>query len=88
MARIGTILGEPGERLLLMGNEAIARGVLEADAAVASTYPGTPSSEILMVLSEVAPKVGLYAEYSTNEKVAFEVALAASWNGLRSVVTM
>lgn len=88
MARIGNILGKFGDKLLLMGNEAIARGILEADVAVATTYPGTPSSEILMVLSEVASKVGLYAEYSTNEKVAFEVALAASWSGLRSVVTM
>ncbi len=88
MARIGSIEGSSGERRLLMGNEAIARGALEANVAVAATYPGTPSSEIMMALAAVAKRYGVYVEYSANEKVAFETALAASWSGLRSMVTM
>ncbi|MDO9559867.1 MAG: hypothetical protein Q7I89_09325, partial [Syntrophales bacterium] len=61
---------------LLMGNEAIARGALEAGINVAAGYPGTPSSEILENLAQVARERGLYVEWSTNEKVAMEVAAA------------
>lgn len=75
----------PGHLELLLGNEAIARGVIEAGAQVAAAYPGTPSSEILENLSKVAKRVGMYAQWSTNEKVALEVATAASMAGLRAV---
>jgi indolepyruvate ferredoxin oxidoreductase, alpha subunit len=77
-----------GSQCLLMGNEAIARGALEAGVGVAAGYPGTPSSEIIEGLSKVASERGLYVEWSVNEKVAMEVAAAASFAGLRSICTM
>jgi indolepyruvate ferredoxin oxidoreductase alpha subunit len=73
---------------LMMGNEAIARGALEAGVNVAAAYPGTPSSEILESLAGVARARNLYVEWSTNEKVAMEVAAAASFAGLRSLCVM
>lgn len=79
---------DEGIEYMLMGNEAIARGALEAGVSVASGYPGTPSSEIIEVLSEVARERNLYVEWSTNEKVAMEVAAAASFAQLRSLCTM
>ncbi len=77
-----------GSCYLLMGNEAIARGALEAGMNVAAAYPGTPSSEILENLAGVARARNLYVEWSTNEKVAMEVAAAASFAGLRSLCVM
>ena len=79
---------KPGEKMLLLGNEAIARGAIEAGLAFASTYPGTPSSEISFNLFQVAKESDLYFEYSTNEKVALEVAAAAANCGLRSMCVM
>jgi len=78
----------PGEKLFMLGNEAIARGAMEAGVQVAAAYPGTPSSEILENLARVAQKFGIYVEWSTNEKVAFEVALAASICGVRAMASM
>ena len=78
----------PGERLFMLGNEAIARGAIEAGVQLAAAYPGTPSSEILETLASVAKELDIYAEWSTNEKVAFEVALAASLCGLRAMASM
>lgn len=73
--------------VLLMGNEAIARGALEAGVNVATAYPGTPSTEIMECL--IASKErNLYLEWSVNEKVALEVAAAASFAGLRSLCAM
>ncbi len=77
-----------GEKLLLLGNEAIVRGALESNIAVFSAYPGTPSSEITDTFAEIGEEAGVYVEYSSNEKVAFETSLAASWTGLRSMVAM
>jgi len=74
--------------VLMLGNEAIARGAIEAGVQVATAYPGTPSTEILETLSREARRYGMYVEWSTNEKVAFEVALAASYCGLRSLTAM
>ncbi len=82
------VLARPGEKVLLMGNEAIARGVIESNVRVAAGYPGTPSSEIIMTLSPLSRKIGMYAEWATNEKVAFEIALGAAMSGIRSLVTM
>jgi len=79
---------KPGERVLLLGNQAIARGALEANLGVFAAYPGTPSTEISDTLAAVARKAGVYVEYSANEKVAFETALAASWTGLRAMTAM
>ena len=68
------LLRPRGSRVLLLGNEAIARGALEAGMCFATAYPGTPSTEIVEVLSEVARECSVYAEWSVNEKVAFEAA--------------
>jgi len=73
---------------LLMGNEAIARGAVEAGVSFVSAYPGTPSSEIPATIAKIADRYGIYMEYSTNEKVALEVGIAASWSNLRTMVTM
>ena len=72
-------------RLLLSGNEAIARGAFEAGVSVAAGYPGTPSTEILESLARYE---GVYSQWSANEKVALEVASGASYAGARSLVTM
>ncbi len=89
MSEIDDMIDPKGNKvLLLLGNEAIARGVIEAGVASASTYPGTPSSEVGDVLYRVARKVGMRFEYSVNEKVALEVSFAASTLGLRSFVFM
>ena len=82
------LTGRKGEVLFLLGNEAAVRGALEAGVTVASTYPGTPSSEIGDVFSKVAKDADIYFEFSTNEKVALEVAAAAAVSGLRSFTFM
>ena len=78
----------PGEKMLLLGNEAIARGAIEAGVAFASTYPGTPSSEITLNFFQMSQESDLYFEYSTNEKVALEVSAAAANCGVRSMAVM
>ena len=78
----------PGKRVLLLGNEAIARGALEAGIGVVTTYPGTPASEIGDTVSEIASEAGLYMEYSTNEIVAVEVAAGAANCGVRALTAM
>jgi indolepyruvate ferredoxin oxidoreductase alpha subunit len=78
----------PGEKIMLLGNEAIARGAIEAGVAFATTYPGTPSSEISLNLFQMSQESDLYFEYSTNEKVAMEVAAAAANSGLRTFCMM
>lgn len=78
----------PGKEVLLMGNEAIARGAIEAGISVAAAYPGNPSSEIIGSLAEVATELGIYVEWSVNEKVALEVAAAAAVSGLNALVAM
>lgn len=86
MHKIAT--GVSGDRLLLLGNEAIARGAIEAGVQVVTSYPGTPSSEIVETLLEVSTELGFYAEWSVNEKVAFEMAAGAALTGARSLATM
>lgn len=78
----------PGKEMLLLGNEAIARGALEAGLAFATCYPGTPSSEIPEQFFRISQETDLYFEYSTNEKVALEVGAGAAVSGLRTMVTM
>ena len=82
------IMRQAGSRLLLLGNEAIARGAIEAGVRVAAAYPGTPSSEIVETLAEVATEMGFYAEWSVNEKVSFELATGAAVIGARALVAM
>jgi len=78
----------PGTSELLMGNEAIARGALEAGVQFAAAYPGNPSSEIIGTLAQVAQEMGIYVEWSVNEKVAIEAAASASFSGLRAISAM
>lgn len=73
---------------LLLGNEAIARGALEAGVDFCTGYPGTPSTEIMETLLEARDEYNHYAEWSVNEKVALETAGAAAATGLRSICTM
>ena len=82
------VKGRKGDHMLLQGNEAIARGALEAGVNVVSGYPGTPSSEITENLARAAKDRNLYVEWSVNEKVALEVAAAASYAELRSLCVM
>jgi indolepyruvate ferredoxin oxidoreductase, alpha subunit len=72
-------------REFLSGNEAAARGAWEAGVEVAAAYPGTPSTEILETLAGLP---GVYAEWSTNEKVALEVAFGASLTGRRAITAL
>jgi indolepyruvate ferredoxin oxidoreductase, alpha subunit len=72
-------------RKLLSGNEAIALGAYHAGVKVATAYPGTPSTEILEAIARFRD---IYAEWSTNEKVALEVALGASNAGVRALASM
>ncbi len=78
--------GKSGGKSILLGNEAIVRGALESGVQYASTYPGTPASEIGDTFSKIAKDAGVYFEYSTNEKVAFESAAGAAFSGIRSMV--
>lgn len=75
---------------LLMGNEAIGQGLIEAGCQIATAYPGTPSTEILQAVIDHQQRAvePLHIEWSVNEKIAFEVALAASYTGKRSVAVM
>ena len=75
---------------VLLGNEAIARGIVEAGCHFMASYPGTPSSEILpgVVRFKEEERLDTYIEWSTNEKVAFENALAAAYTGKRAAVCM
>jgi len=81
------VLGEPGKKVVLLGNEAIVRGALEAGVGFVAAYPGTPSSEVPITFSMIAKRVGVYFEYSSNEKVAFEAASGAAWSGVRAMTS-
>ncbi|MHA1589220.1 MAG: indolepyruvate ferredoxin oxidoreductase subunit alpha [Candidatus Njordarchaeales archaeon] len=86
---LASILSSPGgEEVILMGNEAIARGAIEAGVRVATAYPGTPSTEIIESLSLVAEEMGIHVEWAVNEKVALEIALGAAFSGVRALVAM
>src|SRR3989338_4375605 len=73
---------------ILLGNEAIVQGALEAGVNFVSTYPGTPASEIGNTFAKIAKDNGVYFEFSTNEKVALEAAIGASFSGLKCLVAM
>lgn len=73
------------EKIIMLGNEAIARGVYEAGVKVSSAYPGTPSTEISENLAKYEE---VYTEWAPNEKVALEVAFGASLSGVRSLACM
>ena len=73
------------EKIIMLGNEAIARGAYEAGVKVSSAYPGTPSTEISESLAKYD---AVYTEWAPNEKVATEVAFGASFSGVRSLACM
>ena len=73
-------------KVILSGNEAIARGAFEAGVQIAVGYPGTPSSEIIRTIAEKYGKE-IYTEWSTNEKVAMDAAAGAAYSGRRCLVT-
>ena len=73
------------EKIIMLGNEAIARGAYEAGVKVSSAYPGTPSTEINENLAKYQE---VYTEWAPNEKVALEVAFGASFSGARSLACM
>ncbi len=77
-----------GQTLFLMGNQALARGAIEANVKYVTGYPGTPSSDVIESLIPVAKKLGMKVEWAVNEKVALEVAAGVAFSGLRSLVTM
>ena len=75
-----------GKKMIMLGNEAIARGAYEAGVKVSSAYPGTPSTEISEYLVQYRDDV--YEEWAPNEKVATEVAVGASLAGVRAMACM
>jgi indolepyruvate ferredoxin oxidoreductase alpha subunit len=78
------------ERKLLLGNEAIARGLIENGCAMATSYPGTPASEILSALARLQKtlQIEMHSQWAINEKVALEIAYAGAQAGLRTAVAM
>ena len=73
------------KKTIMLGNEAIARGAYEAGVKLSSAYPGTPSTEISEYLKNYEE---VYCEWAPNEKVACEVAIGASFSGVRSMACM
>jgi len=75
---------------VLLGNGAVARGIVESGCRLFSAYPGTPSSEILSEAArfKAAEEADLWVEWATNEKSALEMALAASYTGVRAATAM
>jgi indolepyruvate ferredoxin oxidoreductase alpha subunit len=83
------VLAKAGREVVLLGNEAIARGALEAGLGFSACYPGTPSSEVGTTLADIAKETKkIYYEWSTNEKVAFEATTGAAWCGVRSITAV
>jgi indolepyruvate ferredoxin oxidoreductase alpha subunit len=82
------ISGTPGQTHLLLGNEAIVRGAVEAGIQFISCYPGTPSSEVPDTFFRLAAEATYTFEYSVNEKVALEVGGGATLAGALTLVTM
>ena len=82
--------GQQEKARVMLGNVAIARGIVEAGCHVVTSYPGTPSSEIVPAVVNFKKELGLntYVEWSANEKIAFDIALAASMAGKRAAVAM
>ncbi|BBO82824.1 indolepyruvate oxidoreductase subunit IorA [Desulfosarcina ovata subsp. sediminis] len=83
-------MNQAENKLLMMGNEAIARGLVENGCSVATAYPGTPSSEILSSIAMYRRQLGIdmHTQWAVNEKIAFEIAYAGSQAGLRTAVSM
>ncbi len=79
----------PGAHMFMLGNEALARGAIEAGVRVVAAYPGTPSTEIVDTLLNHRQNLeNMYVEWSVNEKVAFGLAFGASMCGARGLAVM
>ncbi len=78
------------KKKLMLGNEAIARGLLENGCAMATSYPGTPASEILSSFAslQIKDSDSVHIQWAVNEKIAFEIAYTGSMTGLRTAVSM
>ena len=83
-------MNQADKKELMMGNEAIARGLMENGCRIATAYPGTPASEILTSVATYQKRLGIdmHTQWAVNEKVALEIAYAGSMAGLRSAVSM
>ncbi|NMC06491.1 MAG: indolepyruvate ferredoxin oxidoreductase subunit alpha, partial [Candidatus Lokiarchaeota archaeon] len=83
-------MDKPGAKGVVLGNEGLARGLYEARVKVAAGYPGTPSTETMESLAEINKLHGqeIKMEWSTNEVVAFELALGASMCNARAFACM
>ena len=81
---------QAGKKVLMMGNEAIARGLIENGCSMATAYPGTPASEILAAVADTGKQLDarMHIQWAVNEKVAFEIAYAGCQAGLRTAVSM
>ncbi|MEI8255860.1 MAG: indolepyruvate ferredoxin oxidoreductase subunit alpha, partial [Deltaproteobacteria bacterium] len=82
------LITEAGHSACLLGNEAIVRGALESGVGLATGYPGTPSSEVTDSFARISASRGIEFEYAVNEKIALELAFAASLVGARSICAM
>ena len=74
-----------GKKVIMSGNEAVARGAYEAGVGFAAAYPGTPSTEILENISKYKE---IHSQWGNNEKTALEMAIGASMGGLRAMASM
>ncbi len=81
-------MANSGSSIVMSGNEAMARGAMEAGVTFCASYPGTPSTEITESIMDSAEKLNLYVEWSANEKVALEAAAGASWAGVPAICPM
>ena len=84
------LLNKKDEKVILLGNEAIVRGALEEGVEFVATYPGTPASEVGNLFFDLSQRKQYqgYFEFSTNEKVALEAGIGASFSGLKTLVAM
>ncbi len=81
------MLDSPGKRILVLGDEAIVRGALEAGCNYVTTYPGAPASEVADAYAEVVKEIPeIYFEYSTNEAMAAGSAFGGAWSGANALV--
>ncbi len=85
---LAEMVRQDSSRVVMSGNEAFARGAIEAGIRFCSSYPGTPSTEIATAIMKEAERRGIYAEWSVNEKVALEAAAGASWAGVPAICPM
>ena len=83
-----SILTDAPHQEILLGNDAFVRGMIEAGVKIATAYPGSPTSEMGVRLSQIQDESGIYFEFSTNEKVALEIAATASIGGAPSCMFM